>query len=51
MSKFAGTLPVYIYEKAFTGLPEQGVAAAIATILFIFMFGLIAFYVKKVLKW
>lgn len=51
MSKFAGTLPVYIYEKAFSGLPEQGVAAAIATILFIFMFGLIAFYVKKVLKW
>ena len=51
MSKFAGTLPVYIYEKAFTGLPEQGVAASIATILFIFMFGLIAFYVKKVLKW
>jgi multiple sugar transport system permease protein len=51
MSKFAGTLPVYIYEKAFTGLPEQGVAASIATILFIFMFALIAFYVKKVLKW
>ncbi|MGM0640678.1 MAG: carbohydrate ABC transporter permease [Thermotogota bacterium] len=51
MSKFAGTLPIYIYEKAFTGLPEQGVAASIATILFIFMFGLIAFYVKKVLKW
>jgi len=51
MSKFAGTLPVYIYEKAFTGVPEQGVAASIATILFIFMFGLIAFYVRKVLKW
>lgn len=51
MSKFAGTLPVYIYEKAFTGVPEQGIAASIATILFIFMFGLIAFYVRKVLKW
>jgi len=51
MSKFAGTLPVYIYEKAFTGLPQQGIAASIATILFVFMFVLITFYVKKVLKW
>jgi len=51
MSKFAGTLPIYIYEKAFLGVPEQGVAAAIATILFVGMMALIGFYVKKVLKW
>ncbi|SHE37124.1 carbohydrate ABC transporter membrane protein 1, CUT1 family (TC 3.A.1.1.-) [Marinitoga hydrogenitolerans DSM 16785] len=51
MSKFANTLPIYIYEKAFSGIPEQGVAAAIATILFIIMISLIGFYVKKVLKW
>lgn len=51
MSKFANTLPVYIYEKAFSGIPEQGVAAAIATILFVIMISLIGIYVKKVLKW
>ncbi|KLO24112.1 MULTISPECIES: carbohydrate ABC transporter permease [unclassified Marinitoga] len=51
MSKFANTLPIYIYEKAFSGIPEQGVAAAIATILFIIMISLIGLYVKKVLKW
>ncbi|WP_083635647.1 carbohydrate ABC transporter permease [Marinitoga sp. 1137] len=51
MSKFANTLPIYIYEKAFAGLPEQGVAAAIATILFVIMIALIGIYVKKVLKW
>ncbi|WGS65565.1 carbohydrate ABC transporter permease [Marinitoga aeolica] len=51
MSKFANTLPVYIYEKAFSGIPEQGVAAAIATILFVIMISLIGVYVKKVLKW
>ncbi len=51
MSKFAGTLPLYIYEKAFSGLPQQGVAAAIATLLFIVMSVLIGIYVKKVLKW
>ncbi|OQY08993.1 MAG: sugar ABC transporter permease [Marinitoga sp. 4572_148] len=51
MSKFANTLPVYIYEKAFSGIPEQGVAAAIATILFVIMISLIGLYVKKVLKW
>ncbi|KLO22808.1 ABC transporter [Marinitoga sp. 1197] len=51
MSKFANTLPIYIYEKAFSGIPEQGIAAAIATILFIIMISLIGLYVKKVLKW
>lgn len=51
LSKFAGTLPIYTYEKAFVGIPEQGVAAAIATLLFIVMIVLIGFYVKKVLKW
>lgn len=51
LSKFAGTLPIYTYEKAFVGVPEQGVAAAIATLLFLVMMFLIGFYVKKVLKW
>ncbi|MFO7882086.1 MAG: sugar ABC transporter permease [Kosmotogaceae bacterium] len=51
MSKFAGTLPIYIYEKAFIGVPQQGVAASIATILFVVMMLLIGYYVKKVLKW
>jgi len=51
MSKFAGTLPIYIYEKAFIGVPQQGVAASIATLLFVVMMVLIGYYVKKVLKW
>ncbi|MEA2067162.1 MAG: sugar ABC transporter permease [Thermotogota bacterium] len=51
MSKFAGTLPIYIYEKAFIGVPQQGVAASIATLLFVVMMILIGYYVKKVLKW
>ncbi len=51
LSKFAGTMPVYIYETAFTGVPQQGVAASIATLLFVVMMGLITLYVKKVLKW
>jgi multiple sugar transport system permease protein len=51
MSKFAGTLPIYMYEKAFIGVPQQGVAASIATLLFVVMMILIGYYVKKVLKW
>ncbi len=51
LSKFAGTLPIYIYDTAFTGIPHQGTAASIATILFAMMIGLITIYVKKVLKW
>ncbi|MCD6238353.1 MAG: sugar ABC transporter permease [Thermotogae bacterium] len=51
MSKFANTLPVYIYEKAFSGLPEQGVAASMSTLLFIILMVFIWLYVKKVLKW
>jgi multiple sugar transport system permease protein len=51
MSKVANTLPIYIYDKAFSGIPQQGVAAAIATMLFVVMSLMIGFYVKKVLKW
>lgn len=51
LSKEARTLPIYLYEKAFIGLPELGVAAAISTALFIVMILLISVYVKKVLKW
>ncbi len=51
LSKFAGTLPIYIYNTAFAGIPHQGVAASAATILFVVMIGLITLYVKKVLKW
>ncbi|QTA38322.1 sugar ABC transporter permease [Thermosipho ferrireducens] len=52
MSKSAGTLPIYIYERVIgTTSPEFGIAAAIATILMVVMVTLIIFYVKKVLKW
>ncbi len=51
MSKVANTLPIYIYNKAFSGIPQQGVAASIATMLFVVMSLMIGFYVKKVLKW
>lgn len=51
LSKFAGTLPIYIYNMAFTGIPRQGVAASAATILFVIMVASITLYVKKVLKW
>ncbi|PZC52027.1 MULTISPECIES: carbohydrate ABC transporter permease [unclassified Mesotoga] len=52
ISKRAGTLPIFIYERVIgTTSPEYGIAAAIATILMVIMFGLITAYVKKVLKW
>ncbi|HPI16591.1 MAG TPA: sugar ABC transporter permease [Mesotoga sp.] len=52
ISKKAGTLPIFIYERVIgTTSPEFGVAAAIATILMVIMLGLITMYVKKVLKW
>ncbi len=51
LSKFAGTLPIYIYDTAFAGIPHQGIAASAATILFAVMIGLITVYVKRVLKW
>lgn len=51
LSKEARTLPIYLYQTAFTGIPDLGVAAAIATVLFIVMMALITVYVKKVLKW
>ncbi len=51
MSKVANTLPIYMYNKAFSGVPQQGVAASIATMLFIVMSVFIGLYVKKVLKW
>ncbi len=45
------TLPVYTYYTAFTGIIDQGYAAAISVVQFIFLSILIFFYVKKVLKW
>jgi len=52
ISKKAGTLPIFIYERVIgTTSPEFGVAAAIATVLMVIMLGLITMYVKKVLKW
>ncbi|SHH44356.1 carbohydrate ABC transporter permease [Thermosipho atlanticus] len=52
MSRSAGTLPIFIYERVIgTTSPEFGVAAAISTILMVIMMVLIGVYVKKVLKW
>lgn len=51
LSKEAKTLPIYLYERAFVGIPELGVAAAISTVLFIVMMVLITIYVRRVLKW
>ena len=52
ITKNAGTLPIYIYERVIgTTSPQYGTAAAIATLLMIIMFALITVYVKKVLKW
>lgn len=45
------TLPVYTYYTAFTGIIDQGYAAAISVVQFIILSFLIFFYVKKVLKW
>jgi len=45
------TLPIYIYFQAFTGVIDQGLAAAIAMVQLLVLSGLILFYVKKVLKW
>ena len=45
------TLPIYIYFQAFTGVIDQGLAAAISVVQLLFLSGLIWFYVKKVLKW
>lgn len=45
------TLSVFIYEQAFSGVIEQGLAAAAAFIqLFIAGIGII-YYIKKILKW
>jgi multiple sugar transport system permease protein len=45
------TLPIYIYYQAFTGIIDQGLAAAISVVQLLFLSGLIWLYVKKVLKW
>ncbi len=45
------TLPVFTYYTAFTGIIDQGYAAAISVAQFVIMTVLIIFYVKKVLKW
>jgi multiple sugar transport system permease protein len=45
------TLPIYTYYTAFTGIIDQGLAASISVVQFLFLSFLIFFYVKKVLKW
>ena len=45
------TLPVFTYYTAFTGIIDQGFAAAISVVQFVILSFLILFYVKKVLKW
>ncbi|WCE28686.1 carbohydrate ABC transporter permease [Vibrio sp. SCSIO 43137] len=45
------TLPVFTYYQAFTGIIDQGLAAATSVIQFGFLCVLIWFYVKKILKW
>lgn len=45
------TLPVFTYYQAFTGVIDQGLAAATSVIQFGVLCVLIWFYVKKILKW
>ena len=45
------TLPVFTYYTAFTGIIDQGFAAAVSVVQFTMLSFLILFYVKKVLKW
>lgn len=45
------TLPIFTYYAAFTGIIDQGLAAAISVTQFLILSALIYFYVKKVLKW
>ena len=45
------TLPVFTYYNAFTGVIDQGYAAAISVVQFVIVSFLILFYIKKVLKW
>jgi len=45
------TLPVFTYYTAFTGIIDQGYAAALSVVQFVLLSFLIYFYVKKVLKW
>ncbi|AZR73805.1 sugar ABC transporter permease [Anoxybacter fermentans] len=50
LSPSVETVPVYVYEKAFSNF-NFGEGAAITTILFIFVLSFILYYVRKVLKW
>ncbi len=45
------TLPVFTYYQAFTGIIDQGLAAATSVIQLGVLCVLIWFYVKKILKW
>lgn len=45
------TLPIFIYYMAFTGIIDQGYAAAAAVCQFVILSLMIYFYVKKILKW
>lgn len=50
LSSSVVTVPVYVYEKAFSNF-NFGEGAAITTILFIFVMSFILYYVRKVLEW
>lgn len=50
LSRSVVTVPVYVYEKAFSNF-NFGEGAAITTILFILVMSFILYYVKKVLEW
>lgn len=51
LSRSVETLPVFTYRTAFTGIIDQGLAAAISVVQLAALAGLIVFYVRKVLKW
>jgi multiple sugar transport system permease protein len=51
LSPNVDTLPVFTYRAAFTGLIDQGFAAAVSVVQFAAVAGLIFLYVKKILKW
>jgi multiple sugar transport system permease protein len=45
------TLPIFTYYQAFSGIIDQGLAAAVSVLQLLLLSGLIWFYVKKILRW
>ena len=45
------TLPLYIYFQAFTGVIDQGLAAAVSVVQLLVLSGFVYIYIKKVLHW